>query len=87
MPAVHEFKYNNQVLQFSDTDILDAVEDKSDINHKSFMEACRRIVTGKPGERVFADSDWEDIIAALPEELDKCFQFAMTSLLKEVFEL
>lgn len=87
MPAVHEFKYNRQVLQFTDADILNAVDDKSNIDHAAFMTACRRVVTGKPGEQLFGDSEWEDIMAALPEELDKNFQFAMTSLIKEVYAI
>lgn len=87
MPAVHEFKYNRKVLQFTDTDILNAVDNKSNIDHAAFMAACRRVVTSKPGEQLFDDSEWEDIMAALPGELDKNFQFAMTSLVREVYTI
>lgn len=87
MPAIHEFKFRNKVLQFSDTDIVNAVEDKSNIDHASFMAACRCIITGKPSERIFSDSEWEDIRELKGEQLDKLFQFSMTSLVKEVYAL
>lgn len=87
MPAIHEFTFKRKVLQFDDTDIVNAVDDKSNIDHKSFMEACRRIVTGKPSEKVFNDSEYEEIVSLSTEEMDKNFHFAMTNLLREVYDL
>jgi len=85
--AFHEFKHRGKVLQFSDSDVLMALDDRSRITHGSFMEASRRIVLGHPSSKVFDDAEFEEIASMPLGELDKGFQFSMTSLLKSVYAL